>query len=191
MSGTERGFFRRTRCAAVLATLILLSTYGSAEAVDLRVGQTAPDFTVAGLDGGSISLHDYQGGVTVVMFWSSWCSRCREELVFLEKMKAKYPAARFLAINCETDKPSEEDVARMKQVIKEWKLSFATGVDEGLKVWDLFKINALPTSLIIGPEGKVLFVQPNFVLESPEVIDNALQSACTPPVQVSARAVGN
>jgi thiol-disulfide isomerase/thioredoxin len=191
MPGTKRGFIRRTRFAAVLATLILLSALGSAEAINLGVGQSAPDFTVAGLGGGSISLRDYRGAVTVVMFWSSWCSRCREELVFLEKMQAKYPAARFLAVNCETDRPRGEDIARMKQVIAEWKLTFVTGVDEGLKVWDLYKINALPTSLIIGPDGKVLFIQPSFVLESPEVIDNALQSACAVPGQLSARAAGD
>lgn len=191
MPGAKRDFTRHVWFAAVLSMLILLSPPGSAEAIDLVVGQTAPDFTVAGLGGGSISLHDYRGGVTMVMFWSSWCSRCREELAFLEKMQAKHPTARFLAVNCETDRPREEDIARMKKVIEEWQLTFVTGVDEGLKVWELYKINALPTSLIIGPDGKVLFVQPNFVLESPEVIDLALQSACAPPVQVSARAAGN
>lgn len=191
MPATKRGFTRHTLFTAVLAALVLLAARSTAKAINLEIGQTAPDFTVAGLQRGSISLHDYRGGVTMVMFWSSWCSRCREELTFLGKMQAKYPTARFLAINCETENPREEDIARMRQVIKEWNLSFVTGVDEGLKVWDLYKINALPTSLIIGPDGKVLLVQPNFLLESPEVIDNALQSACAQPVRVSARAAGN
>ena len=179
MSGKKRGCTRNSRFAAVLAVLILLSAQGSAHAVNLTIGQTAPDFTVAGLGERSVSLHDYRGGVTAVMFWSSWCSRCREELTFFEGMKAKYPSVRFLAVNCETDQPGAEDIARMKQAVEEWNLTFDTGVDEGLRVWDLYQINALPTTVIVDPEGKVLFVQANFVLESPEVIDNALHSAIT------------
>ena len=178
MPGSKCGSTWRTQYATILVAVAMMLAHGSAQAINLEVGQKAPDFTVATLGGGSVSLHDYQGEVTVVMFWSSWCSRCREELVFLKKMAVKYSSASFLAINCETDKPREGDIARMKQVVEELKLPFVIGVDEGLRVWELYRINALPTSMIVGPDGKVLFIQANFVIESPEVIDNALQSAC-------------
>lgn len=189
MRGSRRGIFGGTRCAAIFVVLATMLAHGSAEAINLEPGQKAPDFTVGTLGRGSVSLHDYQGEVTMVTFWSSWCSRCREELLFLKKMEAKYPSVKFLAVNCETENPRAEDIARMQKAVEEWELPFVTGVDEGLKVWDLYKINALPTSMIIGPDGEVLFIQANFVLESPEVIDNALQSACAPVTTAQMKAI--
>lgn len=137
MLGAGRGLVGGARRIAFLIVLALTLAHGSAGATSLEPGQKAPNFTVGTLESGSISLHDFQGEVTMVTFWSSWCSRCKEELQFLKKMKAKYHSVNFLALNCETEKFLEEDIARIRQVVKEWELPFVIGIDEGLKVWGL------------------------------------------------------
>ncbi len=170
-----------TWIVAVLASLVPTLAGGSAEAINLEAGQAAHDFTVSSLGGDSLSLHDYQGEAVMVVFWASWSPRCREELEFLKSMQAKYPSARFFAVNTENDRRGEENIAKMKLVVDEWKIPFVVGIDEGLKVWDLYKIVAVPTSLIIGPDGKLLLIQTSFNLNSPEAIEGALQSAIASP----------
>ncbi len=168
--------------ALVLALALTLTLLPArSEAINLKAGMPAPDFTVQTLRGDKVSLHDYYGKVVMVTFWSSWCARCQEEMEFLENMKAKYPSLSFIALNSETDKPTAEDVAKMMQAIKEWKLPLIVAIDDGLKVWDLYQVNALPTSLIIGADGNIIFIEPNFYWASPEKIDNALQSAFGAP----------
>jgi peroxiredoxin Q/BCP len=51
------------------STLAALLTAGSAQAVDLRVGDKAPDFALAGSDGREHRLAEYVGKQGVVLAW--------------------------------------------------------------------------------------------------------------------------
>lgn len=181
MDESRRGLGYRAWVATIFMALVMMLAHGSAEAITLELGQTAPDFTVATLGGGEVSLHDYQGKATVLVFWSSWCSRCREELDYLKKMQVKYPSSSFLAINCDTDRRRQETIAGVRRVVEDLALPFVIGIDDGLETWNLYKISALPTSMIIGPDGKLLFVEAGYTLEFPEAFDKALQSAGASP----------
>ena len=168
-----------TRVVVFLLAAAVMSALapGGASAVSFKAGQAAPDFTVPTLRGATVSLNDYRGKVVLVMFWSSWCSRCREELDFLRTMKNHYPALEILALNAETDKPTAADVARIEEAVQVWNLPLTVAVDDGLRVWNLYQVNALPTSLIVGADGTILFIEPNFYWASPENFDGALRSA--------------
>lgn len=182
----------QTMAAALVlaAVTALLLVPNPARAVSIQAGMPAPDFTVQTLDGGEVSLHDYSGKVVLVMFWSSWCGRCKEEIDFLETMQAKYPALAFLALNSETDKPTADDVARVREAVKAWKLPQTVAIDDGLKVWDLYKVNALPTSMIIDATGTIIFIEPNFYWASPEKFDSVLQVAFLAPAEGAAPRAG-
>src|SRR5262245_31318176 len=44
-----------------------------------QVGQPAPNFHLKRIDGRRVSLADLRGKPAVIVFWSAWCSSCREE----------------------------------------------------------------------------------------------------------------
>src|SRR5512138_801683 len=171
----------RVRVAVILAALVLLLAHGPAGAVQLQPGQEAFDFTVPTLSGEGVSLHDYRGEVVMVVFWASWSPRCREEMEFLKGAQERYPAMRLLAVNAESDGSLERNAALAGRTAQEWKMPFLVGLDEGLRVWDLYKVAALPTTLIIGPDGKLLFARASFSLQTPDDIDDVLRTAFTPP----------
>ena len=51
----------------------------------VRVGETAPDFTITLTDGKQVSLSSLRGKVVMLQFTASWCGVCRKEMPFIEK----------------------------------------------------------------------------------------------------------
>ena len=168
---------------------MFLISPGSAVGISVEQGNIAPDFTAETLDGQTVSLSDYRGKVVFIAFWSSWCSRCKEEMDYLKELKVQYPEVAFLAINAEGEKPNAEAVERMRNAIEDWEIPFTVLIDRGLKIWDLYKINALPTSFIIDTDGRTIFAEPNFYFASPENIQNAMKQLTDPDVRLSEQQV--
>jgi peroxiredoxin len=164
---------------------MLLISPGAAVGISVQQGNIAPDFTAETIDGQPVSLSDYRGQVVFIAFWSSWCSRCKEEMDYLKELKVQYPEVAFLAINAEGEEPDAEAIERMRNAIEDWGIPFTVLIDKGLKIWDLYKVNALPTSFIIDGDGRTIFAEPNFYFASPENIQNAMKQLTDPDVMLS------
>jgi peroxiredoxin len=63
----------------------------------LDVNQTAPDFTLPQLDGGSIHFYDATAGDAVLIFYKFTCGTSRFTLPFLEKIHQAYGTSFFFA----------------------------------------------------------------------------------------------
>ncbi len=51
----------------------------------VKVGDTAPDFTLPLTDGSSFTLSQQRGKVVMLQFTASWCGVCRREMPHIEK----------------------------------------------------------------------------------------------------------
>lgn len=71
--------------------LVLSSRSGAPSATTPAAAQTAPDFTLAALDGKQLSLSDYKGKKAVVLdFFATWCPNCKRNISHLETFYGKY-----------------------------------------------------------------------------------------------------
>src|SRR5689334_4823974 len=50
------------------------------------VGSTAPDFTLQGPNGKSVSLSSLRGRWVLLNFWATWCQPCRMEMPAFQKL---------------------------------------------------------------------------------------------------------
>lgn len=125
-------------------------TFGQDSAL---IGKSSPGFEVPTLAGGQFSFNKFAGKVVVLDFWATWCGPCIVELPKLTATIKDFDADRvvFLALNQE--EPQETVAEFMKA--KNW--DFPVGLDDG-QVALRFGVNSFPTTIVIGPDGKVAFV---------------------------------
>lgn len=156
----------------LLALGILLMFAAPSWPVTLMPGDPAPDFSLPDIDGKTVTLSRLGDKTVLIAFWSTWCSRCEEELTFLRDQFDRRDDVVVLLVN--QDSETNVSPKRITELRAKLNLRFPIIVDSGLVLWNLFGINALPTTMVIGRNGKILFVEPNFYWASPEKILQAV-----------------
>ena len=146
---------------------LLLFTALPASAVSLQLGDSAPEFTLPDIDGKAITLSAFRGKTVLIVFWSTWCSRCSEELVFLrDNFGHQEKDVSVILVNQDSEKMVPlERIVDMRNTLS---LPFPVIVDSGLFLWEQFGINALPTTVVIGKDGRVVYAESNFYWATPE-----------------------
>lgn len=121
----------------------------------LVIGAQAPDFSIPGIDGKTISLKDFRGKYVMLDFWASWCAPCRAENPNVVKAYQKYNKRNFTILGISLDK----DKAAWEQAIKQDGLTWTHAGEladfEGETV-RLYQVEAIPASFIVDPAGKII-----------------------------------
>ena len=71
----------------VVVAFVQLSRPAPAPASFISPQRPAPQFDVAGLDGGQVKLSDFAGRPVLVNFWATWCAPCKLEHPLLVEMR--------------------------------------------------------------------------------------------------------
>jgi peroxiredoxin len=74
----------KNQTAAIAAlTMIVLTAAGTAACAAPKPEiqeAAAPDFSIADLQGNTLTLSGYEGKVLFINFWATWCPPCRKEI---------------------------------------------------------------------------------------------------------------
>ena len=117
----------------------------------VTVGKTLPGFSLAGLDGKQVKVAP-GGAVIVLNFWATWCPPCREEMPELEKFFRKYTGkVQFYAINI------QEPTDKITEFMSKNQYTLTTLTDKDGEVAKNFRINAIPTSIVVDQQGVIKF----------------------------------
>jgi len=118
-----------------------------------RPSGTAPPLALVNVAGGKVDLHEYAGKVVVVNFWGSWCPPCRAEIPEISKWSAEHPDIPVLGVAVNSG-----GGARLKSDAE--KLGITYTVLEGTnQVVDDWKVDAYPTTFVIGIDGDIKAVR--------------------------------
>ncbi len=157
---------RSRKLSIFLVIALLVVTAAQAGAVSLTAGEKAPAFSLKDTDGNQVTLEQFHGKTVVIAFWSTWCSRCEEELKFLKETLGERSDVVVLLVNQDSERKAS--LARVRSIKEKLGIRFPVLIDEGLALWEVYGINALPTSVVIGKDGALKLIEPNFYWGSPE-----------------------
>lgn len=106
------------------------------------------------LKGPPIDIKQYRNRIVLVVYWSSWCKPCTEDLPELKELYSKYNDRKFeiLGVNLDTD--AQAAAAYVAQHKLPWQHVAEPGGLEGPLAKQL-GIISLPTMFIVNAEGVV------------------------------------
>ncbi len=139
--------------AALVGTAVLPAR------AEIKVGSPFPALAAAGLEplsGGS--LPDTTGKVVLVDFWASWCAPCKASFPMIAKLHQDLSGRGLIIAAVGID----EKPALAAAFVKKLAPPFLTLHDKQQKLVQQVVVPTMPTSYLIGRDGRVRFVHEGF-----------------------------
>lgn len=130
-----------------LTSIIYLSGGRSYRSV-AAVGSPAPDFELKDFTGRLWRLSDLRGNVVFVNFWATWCTTCRAEMPYKERLYERMHGKSFQMLGI----LFRDNPQNLTRYFQEHKVSPPTLVDDG-DIARLYGITGVPETFIIDKEG--------------------------------------
>ena len=123
--------------------------------IGTRVGELAPDFTVPTLDGGTFNLEAQRGQPSIIFIMAYWCGTCIPEARALAQIHEEYgDAVSIIALDVDPSS-SVEALEQFKAAVGD--PDYVWGFDVGQEVVRNYEVPSLDTTLILDPEGYVIY----------------------------------
>lgn len=106
------------------------------------------------LFGNAVRLSDFRGKIVFLNFWATWCPTCVVEMPSMEKLHQQFKDQNFamIAVNL------KESETQVKSFFEKLQLSFTALLDSSGEVASGLAVNALPTTLFLDKEGRIMGV---------------------------------
>ncbi len=116
-------------------------------------GFLAPDFTLNTIEGDALTLANHRGQPVLVFLWASWCSVCKAAMPGLQEVYTAYHPLGFeiLAVNT----TNQDSLPAAINYFQGQGYTFPFLVDQDGAVSQAYQLHALPTAVLVGPDGIV------------------------------------
>ena len=123
----------------------------------LEAGQAVPDIS---LPGATVAprLSDLKGKVVYLDFWASWCGPCKQSFPFMNELQSRFGADGFEVVAVNLDAKRGDADKFLAEVPARFTLAFDAKGDSARR----FEVKSMPSSLLIGRDGKVVVAHKGF-----------------------------
>lgn len=110
------------------------------------------DFSLTSLDGRTVRLSELRGQVVILDFWATWCGPCRMALPHLQDIHDRFGDKGVTIVAVAMDDGGERVV---RPFVAKQGLRFPVVLPDDKVVKDFGPVRGLPTTVLIGPDGKI------------------------------------
>lgn len=159
---------------------------------NVQVSQTPPAFALKDTGGREWKSADIYGrGATVVVFWATWSPRSSEVIRDLEALRTEIGPEKIqiATVNCEHPSVSAADREAIAAAAKQGGYSGPVLIDDGLVTFNEYGAMALPSTLVVGADGKVAYILAGYPNTLREDLMDAVRVAAGLPSEAEQRPV--
>ncbi len=145
----------------------LLTSPLSTPAIEL--GESVSEFEIPGFAQAQ-SLSELKGKWIYLDFWASWCVPCRQSFPFMNDMQTKLQGKniQIIAVNVDVKKTDAE------RFLLQNPSKFPVAYDPKGELPRKMNLKSMPTSYLINPQGKVVFMHAGFRAEDKKLLEDKL-----------------
>jgi cytochrome c biogenesis protein CcmG/thiol:disulfide interchange protein DsbE len=144
----------------------------SALAAGPAPGDAAPAFSLEGRSG-PVSLAAYKGKLVYLDFWASWCAPCKRSFPWMDALQQRHRAAGLAVVAVNVD----EHRADAERFLAQVPASFTIAFDPAATLPKQYAIKGMPSSVLIGPDGRVLAMHTGFSADIGAKIEQEIAAA--------------
>jgi thiol-disulfide isomerase/thioredoxin len=105
-----------------------------------------------------LNLSAYKGKVVYLDFWASWCTPCLRSFPWMNDLADSYKGRGLVVVAVNVD--HNRNLA--DTFLQQHPADFHVVYDPGGSLADKFDVEAMPTSFLIGRDGKIHYVHAGF-----------------------------
>ncbi len=156
----------------VSVAMAVLASIGAMPSHAIEVGQPAPTFELPARQG-QLKSADFKGQVVYLDFWASWCGPCKQSFPWMNEMNARYGSKGLRMVGINLDQKPDDARAFLNNKAAAFEVAF----DPAGKTPRQYGIKGMPTSVLLGPDGRVLMVHTGFKPEDRQELEQQIKQA--------------
>ena len=125
-------------------------------------------------NGKKISIHELiNSGPLVIQFWAIWCSPCKKEMYYLDKIQEKYKDSGVNVICINTD--NLKSVPKAKAYVRQKKYDLLIAADPSSQIFKKLNASVMPTTLIMDKNGQIVYTKEGYMGGDEKKVEAALK----------------
>ncbi len=160
-----RSLSRQTRVLKKLAAVLVIGGLAVSAAPRPSLASRPVAATPA------LDLSQYRGKVVYLDFWASWCGPCRLSFPYMKTLTRLYSSNSFVVLAVNVDHARDKADAFLSQVGAPAPIIY----DPSGAIAKQFSVKEMPTSILIGRDGRVRYVHDGFFMNQTPTYEAQIQ----------------
>ncbi len=144
----------------------------------VATGSIAPAYTDTALTGAAVAFGGATSELTLVNVWATWCRSCKEEFAELERIRLAHEGQGLHVVAVSVDQGGS---AKVQNFVAAQGSRFPVVHDKKARISSEYGVSGLPSTYLIGRDGRVLWSLTGSFLEDSAAMYAAIRKAVAAP----------